>query len=93
MAHLREISYIRIHTQNAGKYESMKWILKLYDNLLKKCLTSQNRTRFRVLVAVFLDVILYNLVDIYQHFRGTCCFHLQGGRKELFYYEDYLKMA
>jgi hypothetical protein len=29
-------------------------------------------------VTVFLDVTLYSLVAIYQHFGGTCCAHVQA---------------
>jgi len=33
---------------------------------------------------VFIWVItLCSLVDSYEHFRGTCCHHLQGGRQML----------
>jgi hypothetical protein len=28
-------------------------------------------------ITVFWDVAMCNVVDIYQHFRGTCCIHLQ----------------
>jgi hypothetical protein len=27
---------------------------------------------------VFQDVMPYSLIDVYQHFEGTCCLHLQS---------------
>jgi hypothetical protein len=30
-------------------------------------------------IAVVWDVAPYSLVDVYRRFRGTCCFHHQGG--------------
>jgi hypothetical protein len=31
-------------------------------------------------INVFWNVILCNLVDVYQRFGGTCCLHLKGRR-------------
>lgn len=31
-------------------------------------------------VTVFWDVIPHSVVDMYQCFKGTCCFHLQNRR-------------
>lgn len=36
-------------------------------------------------VTVFWDVMLYSLVDIYQHVRGTCCRYLKTWRWGLFF--------
>jgi hypothetical protein len=33
-----------------------------------------------VKITVFWDVTLYSLVEVYQHFRGKYCLHLQGQR-------------
>jgi hypothetical protein len=34
-----------------------------------------------VKIAVFLDVILGNLIEKYQLFRGTCCLHVEANLK------------
>jgi hypothetical protein len=38
---------------------------------------SEVLTASNLKVTMFWDVTLYSLVESYQHFRGTCCFHLQ----------------
>jgi len=47
-------------------------------------------------VTLFWDVTLHSVADMYQCFKGTCCFHLQSKRwsqlvplKHQYYLPDY----
>jgi hypothetical protein len=53
---------------------------------LKVCRNNENSGKFEVLVRVsiknmvFWDVMPCSSVDVEQHFRVTCCLHIQGRR-------------
>jgi hypothetical protein len=65
-AYLRNFICMHTHTKcrQIWKHETDSQIISPWKKFLT---TSQNKTRFGVLVAVFLDVILHSFVDRYQH--------------------------
>jgi hypothetical protein len=57
-----------------------------HSNIIKSSSITTTDAGFKVLIVVtnkntiFLDVTFYNLVEIYQHIKGTYFLHLQGQR-------------
>ena len=44
---------------------------------IEQCAKLDIHTAVTLKISVFLDVMLYSLVDVYQIFRGKCClFHV-----------------